>query len=342
MDKKRIAWVDNLKAVGIFWVILAHHNINPKMTQYIYSFHMPLFFLLSGYLLDIDRYTNINTFIQKKLRTLILPYFVFAFTSYLFWLLVVRNLSIRGTALSTPVLKSFLGIFYSVGTEGWNIPLGTPLWFLTCLFVVEILFWYVYKISANISVLKTMILIFSITGYLGSVFMPFRLPWNIDVALTAVTFYGTGFIFKNTIDAISQFAVKRNLFLIIPFFILNILFCFLNGKIDMYENHYGSPIFFYLSALSGTMVFIILSKIIPPNKLLSFIGSNTIIILGLTGVSLFIIRGIFYSVYKNLPDLNNISIITGMLFSFLQLALLSPVIYVIGTYFPFLLGRAKQ
>ena len=50
MNNKRIEWLDIAKGIGILLVILGHClNINQRSFHLIFTFHMPLFFLLSGY-----------------------------------------------------------------------------------------------------------------------------------------------------------------------------------------------------------------------------------------------------------------------------------------------------
>ena len=46
---RRIAWIDEAKGIGIFFVMLGHCYLNGKFTFWFYSFHMALFFFLSGY-----------------------------------------------------------------------------------------------------------------------------------------------------------------------------------------------------------------------------------------------------------------------------------------------------
>lgn len=53
-SNQRVAWIDNLKAFVIFLVVLGHSGLKDKsqviaiIITWIYEFHMPLFFLLSG------------------------------------------------------------------------------------------------------------------------------------------------------------------------------------------------------------------------------------------------------------------------------------------------------
>ena len=42
---QRINFIDYAKAIGIFLVVLAHTPLKSEITDWIYVFHMPLFFL---------------------------------------------------------------------------------------------------------------------------------------------------------------------------------------------------------------------------------------------------------------------------------------------------------
>ena len=55
MAQRRILWLDQLKAVGFFLVILGHMDIPGALNGWIYSFHMPLFFLVSGFTLNLKK-----------------------------------------------------------------------------------------------------------------------------------------------------------------------------------------------------------------------------------------------------------------------------------------------
>lgn len=55
MQQKRILWLDQLKAIAFFFVILGHMSISGEPKNWIYSFHMPLFFLVSGFTFNLEK-----------------------------------------------------------------------------------------------------------------------------------------------------------------------------------------------------------------------------------------------------------------------------------------------
>lgn len=69
---KRIEWIDIARGIGIILVILGHIGIG-KIGKFIYSFHIPLFFFLSGYCFSGNG-IDIKDFLKKKVKKLIVPY----------------------------------------------------------------------------------------------------------------------------------------------------------------------------------------------------------------------------------------------------------------------------
>lgn len=90
---KRIGYIDQIKGLAIFLVVLAHvmaftyqnweialqhKSLAPMLWwRIIYSFHMPLFFCVSGYLCSINK--GYAIFIKKRIRSLIIPFISFFF-----------------------------------------------------------------------------------------------------------------------------------------------------------------------------------------------------------------------------------------------------------------------
>ena len=84
----RLRWIDALKGIGIILVVFAHHKLPVALDTYIFSFHMPLFFFISGLLFDFWKYASAANFVKKRFRSLIVPYFGFALLTCLFYLLL--------------------------------------------------------------------------------------------------------------------------------------------------------------------------------------------------------------------------------------------------------------
>ena len=335
----RIRWLDMLKAFAVFLIPVAHKTDNAYIELVIFSFLMPLFFWMSGFVFDQSRYKDFKTFLIRKTKTLLVPYFVFAFCSFLFWFLVVRSLSIRGQSLSQDPLQPFWGIFYGVGVDPWRNPLDITLWFLPCLFVAEIFYWFICD-NFKGTFRTIVVILFLIGGYCTTIWMPFRWPWSADVALTAVLFYYAGNLARRMDEKLDNINIGWKIFLICLTGTIMLLLSKCDVKADLNYNHYGNPVLFIITAFSGIYFSYLLVRKIYISRIISYVGQNTIIFIGLGGVSSFFIRGIFYIVTGSVTS-GKIGIIETIIYSCLEICLFLPVMYIINRYFPFILGRKR-
>lgn len=92
---KRIEWIDWLKAIGIFLVSLGHSNCVPKLRKYIYSFHMPLFFILGGATFRPEKYEGVIECVKDKAKKLLLPYLCINLFTIPFWYIYCKYMSNR-------------------------------------------------------------------------------------------------------------------------------------------------------------------------------------------------------------------------------------------------------
>lgn len=77
MEKvKRLDYVDVCKWLGISLVIFGHMKMPNEVLQWIYAFHMPLFFVLSGYTYRAQKIDK--DFLMKKIKTIYVPFLLFA------------------------------------------------------------------------------------------------------------------------------------------------------------------------------------------------------------------------------------------------------------------------
>lgn len=146
MAKQRDPVIDSMRGIGIVLMVLGHSGF--RGTDFIYLFHMALFFMLSGWLFSL-RGGPVH-FIKRKAVTLWLP-FVLANTAFtvlnnLFLKLNIltsdeRILQVPGNAVTTPVtVKDVIGrtVHWCVFDGGTQ--LGGAMWFIQALFQVSILY----------------------------------------------------------------------------------------------------------------------------------------------------------------------------------------------------------
>ena len=177
-------WLDLAKAIGIILVVWAHAL--PKdnyMWIWINSFHMPLFFCISGYLYSCKG--GFLPYAVKKIRTLWVPFEVASFVTYIVFLLIGTQASFSVKEIAKIVLMVAPG------------PLLGATWFIPVLLFTSILYDLLYrgirrvgKEKNSVFILTVVSIIFLIVGLITS------LPYRGSVILRSVFFFHLGQMMK--------------------------------------------------------------------------------------------------------------------------------------------------
>lgn len=325
----RIEWVDQVKGIGILLMIYAHNF--PIIEDYIYTFHMPLFFFIAGM---FHPKTFNKGAILRRAKTILIPYFFWSICLFLFWWLIGRYYGESATQ-NYCVWKNFIGVFYAQG-DAQYMNWGIPMWFLPCLFMTFILFGIINKITIN--TVKFGILILAITfGFLYPSWTMFKLPWSIDVALVALIFYASAFFLKKTILRLNR---DQNRALLLIILVLHGVFIVLfMDKVDMYRSTYGNPLGFIVNALTGTLMVMQFARVLNLPRALAFIGKNTLILLALHGRALTVIKLVMVVLGIGIISFSEIE---KVLFSCIQVLLILPIIFLVNKYVPILNGKVEK
>ncbi len=119
----RIEWIDICKGLGMILVVLGHtglSNISQVAYDWIYSFHMPLFYLLSGLCFNNNKYKKFNLYIKRRLKTLVFPFFILNTIIFIWgYYTPIPNLSINKTDLLTGVSALYFVRILFI-SELWN------------------------------------------------------------------------------------------------------------------------------------------------------------------------------------------------------------------------------
>lgn len=330
---QRMNWVDVAKGLGIILVVMSHAPMNPELKAFLFAFHMPLFFYLSGAVFR-PKTMGVWSFIKKKARSLLLPYFFFSALSYVFWYFITRNFSFSPGENVDPMYP-FTGIFLST-PENYGLTYNPAIWFLTCLFIVEFIFFLYHKLSKGHGI-WFFILFIGVAGY-ATTFFDYVLPWNGFVALTALVFYGIGYQTKHLWS-------ERSWVVTIPSVtILFSLVYFIQSlnpeRIDMRANILGEGMYFYLAALLGITAFLIFIQKWDHSRPLLFLGKNSIVILVLHMPILNVVRAFFhYGLNVDLSIANTLP--WTILFTATTLLLTIPFIFLFNR-FPWFLGKPPK
>lgn len=277
-SENRIEWMDSLKGMGIVFVV-AGHTLWPNVQHLIYMFHMPLFFLISGYLF---KRKDTKTLIKQKLTSLMLPYlaYLIIFTAFEF-----KNLYFNSLHTSENIVLLIKNMIY--GGQRLRGTLGV-FWFVTVLFFSQIVF---TALLNSFSERALGFIVFAL--YVASFALPFdeyTSPLDIYVIFNALPYIHAGYIIKKHNINISSCI---SLILSALYFIAGIYFS-KYFAIDMKSSTYGMPFLSMIGCVSVFSFLIHISKTIPDIKLLKDLGMASMTIMFTHQfVNIYLARSIF-------------------------------------------------
>lgn len=149
-----------LKALAIMLVVSGHLEFSLLGIFTPYSFQLALFFFISGYLFKEKYLNEVPTFINKRIKSLLVPYFLYNIF-YLAITIWIENLTGKFWG-EEPSLKNF---FITPFLNGHQLDLACPLWFVTQLFITMITFLFLFKLLKKIKNNKIFhLIIFTVIG----------------------------------------------------------------------------------------------------------------------------------------------------------------------------------
>lgn len=253
------------KGYGIICVILGHISFH-SLSVWIYSFHIPLFFFLSGYLFKENR--PFIPFLRKKIKALLIPYIFFSFIYICF----DRTIVISFYSLKTICLDFILQQRY------------TPLWFISSLFVANIQFYLLLKFFHNIYCRILISLFVSILIVACWHDKDYSMFWNADISMFVIPYMLIANYAKKCDLLNCIIKTNKYLFLFI-FYVLNVVIGGINyimsgEMIDLFNNTLGYFPLAYLEIVFGIFVVIIISTL-KKSIIIQYIGRNSLVIFAL-------------------------------------------------------------
>ena len=268
MVKKRLDYIDIAKALGMLTIMWGHIAIGKTVT-FVYAFHIPLFFFLSGMVFVPEKYPDFKSFVKRRIQTLIVPYIIYSFITWAVWALFSYFTHAKVANYWMPLLETFI----AQGSEGYLVH-NVPLWFVSCLFVVELSYYWISKLRDVWNVIICLIcatLSYVLVNY--CTFFDFTtLPWSIEVALAAIIFYAFGHLFTKHIGHQRfEYIVNRKRW--VTAILMLLLFMIVwhvglyNKSVSMGHANLRNPFIFYTNACIGVLAFLLLSSMLAQSKI---------------------------------------------------------------------------
>ncbi len=255
MVKERILWIDWSKCILIYLVVLAHYgHIHPFVDNMICAFHMPAFFMISGYL---HKVIPPKESVARNFKRLIIPALLF---SLLCWAVMSTWDFLKGVPFSAEehVYKPLLGII-CYDRPRVSPPCGV-IWFLQVLFICQILLDILAKYGLKCIAVVCLICAVATGIWYYAGIDDKRYIFFIQRTCASFPFVALGYVAKQKRWIQSLSAMKWLPWTLLAFYVLGVIY---NGRVGIATWRFGHDVFLYYSiAIIGCFGFyLIVNKI---------------------------------------------------------------------------------
>lgn len=276
-DESRNALIDFWRGAAMLCVMLQHNRGLPTdAINFLLAFHMPAFFVLSGYMLSfassVNRYA-VKDYVLKRFTQLMIPYFLFEIVYLLSHLIYYGK--------EVDVVTTCCSIISCMNLEG---ACGYRAWFFPCLFVADIAIFMLLKKCDK----KYVLAAFAGACFYGSWLITRNnvgaLPLALDISFMAIPFMIAGYLGAPVLAFIKNNARQSGWYYFGGAIILAGV-CYAcsscNAPFLMFNNTYGHYGLSIVAAVCGCgFLFLIASavySVIPlSRKLVTWCGRNTL------------------------------------------------------------------
>ena len=366
--KKRLDYLDMTKGLGMILVLIGHlqgdsiFTFSPyiqPLCVFVFSFHMPMFFIVSGILMAVknDEVKPFRDVAASRFRGIMIPYFWFSF----FYLLVVVVALVKGEVAPQTL---YLNIWYILSLYGMNV-----LWFLPALYLGELLFIYIRRrirddvpFTAIVALMNAIVYFAAYLIGIASFKTPAaeRLHDLLTVVLRPVLvcgFISIGYYvhrllhrrtrlgdFFNRPEHNEKGGISkryRAAYIVLGLMLFGVCFAFfgINNGIDFRSLAFRNVFFFFLCALSGSYGMICLCKGLPRVGLFCYWGIGSLIFMVTHNSQTVLTFSLKSAMYVNQYLTRARGYICYAIVVVTITAYSTLMIYIIRRFFPFLTGK---
>ncbi len=263
----RISYIDVSKTICIFLMVVGHWTSNRLLLTYIYSFHMPALFVVSGLLYKPRPFF-------KTILSFGIPVFFYSFLNLLF-LILTGDINLDQVLTNDMILRFF---HYRYGL-GDGLFMGD--WFIWALIAIRLVMGDIHSLNCcrKHFFLFSLIIVFYVTfeKQLVSVDTICR-GWYIGRAIPSLPFFCFGLFLKEYRWIPGCISMYTSLIMFGVFILLPLA----NGYCSINDNTFGrSYVVFLLNAIVSTFLLFHISSKIPYSKVITTFSKGTLLILGL-------------------------------------------------------------
>ena len=286
--------IDAAKGLALLSVVLGHVILLHSFpSNWIFTFHMPAFFFLSGMTFRPEKYSDFLPFLKEKAKKRLLPYL--GITALAFCICMLRP-AYRAPVLNDGWRHQLLWIFYYAQPQ--NLYVG-QLWFLAALFWADLLAYIWVRLAGKRHFLvqwysAAVLAVLAVHIQAVNPYLPVgsRLPWKMDSALCASVFLLAGYC---TARGKLVERMRPGALALIPLF-TGLSFYFgprLFGYVNICDCVYVGAPYYYTAAFLGTAALVLAGDFLKKSRLLRFIGRHSLpLFAGQTFAIYLVIEGI--------------------------------------------------
>ena len=274
----RLAWVDHLKAFGITIVVIAHPLLPlPRPVEsWVHSFTMPLFFVLSGFLLPPEDHERPFTeFFQRRLVRHIRLYFIFGLLGVV-QLAVMSQAGVERDPLGSVLLTRLGSVLYGSASFPTGSPYllhPIPLWFFPAFIVALAID---HGVVGRLPAVGQVAMVAGLF-WLGIAWRRMILPWEFETALTAAPFVFAGRMLRRSPRV--QAAIPGVPIVFAPLLLaLGWMISVFNIRTDFRTSEFGNVGIYFAACIPTLAGLAILSSRLPRSEWVVRISEATIFI----------------------------------------------------------------
>lgn len=271
--KKRLDWVDYSKGICmiivVFYHTLCYYVKDTTLTYTFFPFFLTYFFFISGYLIDIDKF-SFQKSAKSIFKKLIIPYFIF---TTIIW--IPKTIS-HGNEIS------LLSYIFDIGG-------GYASWFVAALVVAKLFLSSILYTTKSLKQIWLLSVILITIGFVSTIYVNYPAPWYFNWGLISLLYIVLGCTYRRYQDKINIISKKYLLISIFVYIILIIIDKHYSLSTYYFELKSGplstiGLISYFILSISGIWMMLNVTRYIPSGqKYLQYIGENSLIYYFLNG-----------------------------------------------------------
>ncbi len=270
MEQNRKHWLDVAKGIAIILMVVGHTTIPHIASDFIYCFHMPLFFIASGFASNYRKHSPLS-YVKHKTYTIMLPFV--SYSAIVIWLLY----TVYGYDITILI------------SRGWG---GYALWFVPVLYLASTLVMLI-NWAKNTYFRYGIMFCLLLSGCCLS-YYKVSLPWTLSTVPYAAFLVLVG----NELKYIQKWIEAENYYwnIALLFIVTVVVSCF--WRLDLAWNHIIPIIPLTIGAIAGTLMVFRLSVWMEQHmkwcaSLLQKIGRETYVVVAFSQVTIMYINHFF-------------------------------------------------